>query len=434
MLRALADCNNFFASCERALNPALIGVPIVVLSNNDGCVIARSSEAKLLGIPMGAPFFQVRRVCEAHSVKVFSSNFSVYGDFSERVMEVLAKQARDFESYSIDEAFLGFPDMPEADARALGHRIRNDVLSSTGISVSIGMGATKVLCKLANERAKGDPESGGVIVVPYSSEGREEFLKGVKTRDIWGVGKGLATRLRGHGILSAQDLAEADPAFIRRLAGVVGERIALELRGIACHEIIENPEARKSIMVSRSFGRPVSDFTDLSEAIATHAVRAAEKLRQENLATSNVTVFFGTNRFQKDSEQYGTSETEEIDFLTDDLGVIGAMAQRALKRVFREGYFYKKAGVILTELSSKDVVQETLPGLGTAVPSSRNRLMKAVDTINAKLGKEVVRPASTGFERKWKSKSEQLSENSQTQENILPKTNDVPKRRIRFHE
>lgn len=156
MLRALADCNNFYASCERVLNPSLHGVPIVVLSNNDGCIVARSAEAKALGIPMGAPFFQVRRICEAHGVKVFSSNFSVYGEFSERVMAVLAEHARDFEPYSIDEAFLGFPDMPEADARALGLRIRADVLQRTGITVSIGMGATKVLCKIANERAKSE--------------------------------------------------------------------------------------------------------------------------------------------------------------------------------------------------------------------------------------------------------------------------------------
>jgi DNA polymerase V len=376
----------------------------------------------------------VRRVCEAHSVKVFSSNFSVYGDFSEQVMAVLAKHARDFEPYSIDEAFLGFPDLSEQEARVLGQKIRHDVLTTTGISVSIGMGATKVLCKLANERAKSDPTSGGVIVVPYSASGRQEFLQGIKTRDIWGVGKGLATRLKSHGILSAQDLVEADTAFIRRLAGVVGERIALELKGIPCHEIIENPETRKSIMVSRSFGRPVSDFIDLSEAVATHAIRAAEKLRQENLVTSTVTVFFGTNRFQKESLQYGASDFETVDFPTDDLGVIGAMAQRALKRVFREGYHYKKAGVILTELSSTDIIQDTLPGLGPALPASRSRLMKAVDTLNAIHGKEMVRPASTGFERKWKSKSEQLSENAIKHETNIPKANGVPKRRIRFHE
>ncbi|MFN5655837.1 MAG: Y-family DNA polymerase, partial [Verrucomicrobiota bacterium] len=255
MLRALADCNNFYASCERALDPSLIGVPIVVLSNNDGCVVARSSEAKALGIPMGAPSFEVRRTCEAHGVRIFSSNFSVYGDFSERVMAALGEQARDLEIYSVDEAFLGFPDMPDADAKALGLRIRADVLKRTGIPISLGMAPTKVLCKLANERAKADKASGGVIVVPASVEGRTAFLRGVEAEDVWGVGPGLAARLRSHGILSAIDLAEADPGFIRRIAGVVGERLALELRGISCHDIVEDAGPRKSVLVSRSFGR-----------------------------------------------------------------------------------------------------------------------------------------------------------------------------------
>ncbi|NBV49177.1 MAG: hypothetical protein EBR95_09145, partial [Verrucomicrobia bacterium] len=216
MLRALADCNNFYASCERALDPSLIGVPIVVLSNNDGCVVARSSEAKALGIPMGAPYFEVRRTCEAHGVRIFSSNFSVYGDFSERVMAALGEQARDLEIYSVDEAFLGFPDMPDADAKALGLRIRADVLKRTGIPISLGMAPTKVLCnkvlcKLANERAKADKTSGGVIVVPSDPAGRTVFLRGVEAEDVWGVGPGLAARFRSHGILSAIDLAEADP-------------------------------------------------------------------------------------------------------------------------------------------------------------------------------------------------------------------------------
>lgn len=434
MLRALADCNNFFASCERALNPALKGVPIVVLSNNDGCVIARSSEAKVLGVPMGAPFFQVRRICEAHSIKVFSSNFAVYTDFSEQVMSVLAQQARDFEPYSIDEAFLGFPDMSEAAANKLGHQIRNEVLTQTGITVSIGLGATKVLCKLANERAKSDPQAGGVIVVPYSPEGRTEFLRGVKLRDIWGVGAGLASRLRSHGIITAADLAESDPAFIRRLVGVVGERIALELRGIACHEIIEDAGDRKSIMVSRSFGRPVSDLSDLSEAVATHTVRGTEKLRNDNLQTASLTIFFGTNRHRRDLAQYGASETERFDPPTDDIGILGAAAQRLLSLIYREGYLYKKAGILLNELSPTSIVQESLPGMGGKTSHSRTRLMKAVDILNTKLGREMVRPASTGFIRQWQGKSAQQSENAQAQERKIPKSKEGPKSRIRFHE
>ncbi len=434
MLRALADCNNFFASCERAMDPTLIGVPIVVLSNNDGCVVARSSEAKALGVPMGAPFFSVRRVCEAHGIKVFSSNFAVYGDFSEKVMAVLAEHARDFEPYSIDEAFLGFPDMSESEALALGQRIRADVLKRTGIAVSIGMGATKVLCKLANERAKKEVRSGGCIVVPYGAAERMDFLKGVGAKDIWGVGSGLAARIQSHGILSAADLAEADPAFIRRLAGVVGERIALELRGVACHEIIENMGARKSIMVSRSFGRMVSDVRDLEEAIATHAARGAEKLREDGLVASSVVVFFGTNKHRQDQEQYRADEMEVLDPPTDDARAICAAAGRALARIHRDGYWYKRAGVMLLGLSPADSVQEMLPGMGAKVDPSKRRLMRAVDALNAKLGREVVRPGSTGLVRNWQGKSEQKSAASTDKEETTSPKSDAKKPRIRFHE
>lgn len=416
------------------MDPTLIGVPIVVLSNNDGCVVARSSEAKALGIPMGAPFFSVRRVCEAHGVKVFSSNFSVYGDFSERVMSVLSEHARDFEPYSIDEAFLGFPDMSEADAMALGQRIRTDVLKRTGIAVSIGMGATKVLCKIANERAKKEPQSGGCIVVPYDYDGRMHFLKGVGAKEIWGVGSGLAARIRSHGILTAADLAEADPAFIRRLVGVVGERIALELRGVACHEIIEDAGARKSIMVSRSFGRMVTDLRDMEEAIATHATRGAEKLREDGLVASTVVIFFGTNKHRLDQDQYRADEMEVLNPPTDDASQICAAAGRALARIHRDGYWYKRAGILLQGLSPADSVQEMLPGMGAAVDPLKRRLMKAVDALNAKLGRDAVRPGSTGLVRSWQGKSEQKSLASLSKsDEQLPKS-EAKKLRIRFHE
>ena len=440
MLRALADCNNFYASCERVLDPSLIGVPIVVLSNNDGCVVARSSEAKRLGIPMGAPYFEVKRVCEAHGVKVFSSNFGVYGEFSERVMAVLSEHARDFESYSIDEAFLGFPDMPEADARALGLRIRTDVLKRTGIAVSMGMGATKVLCKLANERAKSEPDAGGCLVVPFDVEGRRAFLRGVEAEDIWGVGPGLAARLRAHGILTAADLAEGDPAFIRRIAGIVGERLSLELRGIPCHEIIEDPAARQTIMVSRSFGRPVSDEADLAEAISAHASRGAEKLREDRLVASSVVVFFGTNKHRLDQEQYKADALEPLDPPTDDARLICAAAGRALRRIRRDGYLYKKAGILLQGLMPSNQIQPTLPGMGAPIDPARARLMQAVDALNAKLGREVVRPGSSGLDRKWQGKSELQSGASLTDPERLPKAKDGAKPkdglkpRIRFHE
>jgi len=434
MLRALADCNNFYASCERALDPSLIGVPIVVLSNNDGCVVARSSEAKALGIPMGAPYFEVRRTCEAHGVRIFSSNFSVYGDFSDRVMAALGEQARDLEIYSVDEAFLGFPDMPDADARALGLRIRADVLKRTGIPISLGMAPTKVLCKLANERAKTDKASGGVIVVPADVEGRTAFLRGVEAEDVWGVGPGLAARFRSHGILSALDLAEADPGFIRRIAGVVGERLALELSGISCHDIVEDAGPRKSVLVSRSFGRPITDAHELSEAIAAHAARAAEKLREDGMVASSLVVFIRTNKHRIDQEQYRGDEVEPLDPPTDDARALCAAAARALARIRRDGYMYKRAGVMLHGLTPADVVQPSLPGMGGEIDPNKDRLMKAVDALNHKLGRDAVRLASTGFEREWKGKSELQSGASLSDPTNLPKAKDGPKPRIRFHE
>ena len=434
MLRALADCNNFYASCERALNPSLIGVPIVVLSNNDGCVVARSSEAKALGIPMGAPYFEVRRTCEAHGVKIFSSNFSVYGEFSERVMAVLAEQARDLEVYSIDEAFLGFPDMPDDAALALGERIRAEVLKRTGIPVSLGMAQSKVLCKLANERVKATKLPKGCLVVPSDAAGRETFLRGVETEDVWGVGPGLGARLRAHGILSALDLARAEPTFIGRIAGVVGERLALELRGIACHELVEDAGPRKSVLVSRSFGRPVSDPAELAEAIAAHAARGAEKLREDHLVAASITVFIRTNKHRIDQEQYRADEAEPLDPPTDDARAICVAAARALARMRRDGYLYKRAGVMLGGLSSASTIQPALPGMGGEVDPMKDRLMKAVDALNHKLGREVVRLASTGFDRKWQGKSELQSGASLSDPERLPKAKDGPKPRIRFHE
>ena len=430
MLRALADCNNFYASCERVLNPALQGVPIVVLSNNDGCVIARSSEAKALGIPMGAPYFQVRRTCEAHGVKIFSSNFAVYGEFSARVMEVLASEARDIEVYSVDEAFLGFPDLPEAEAKALGRRIQQAVLAKTGLPISLGLGPTKVWCKLANEHAKQHPELGGVMVVSADEAWREAFLNKVSVEDLWGVGSGLGARLRAHGLVMASDLAKADLGYVRSFAGVVGERLALEIRGIACYEVDERALPRQTVMVSRSFGRPVQSYEDLAEAVATHAMRASEKLREEGLVAEAIGVMLRTNRHRPDQPQYRADEVECLEVFTDDARILGAAAGRALSRIYQSGYTYKKAGVMLLGLSSAHTQQPFLPGMTSAEESVQHRLMQAVDALNDKFGKDTVRLASTGWERSWQGKSELASRVA------LPwsKTVATLKSRLRFHE
>lgn len=410
MLRALADCNNFFASCERALDPALEGVPVVVLSNNDGCVVARSSEAKALGIPMGAPFFQVRRLCETHGVHVASSNFEVYGEFSTRVMEALSEHARDLEVYSIDEAFMGFPDLDDARALELGRRIRADVRARTGITVSIGLAPTTVLCKLANELCKRLPEHEGVFVMPSDAASRLALLRVVPVGDLWGVGKRTAALLRAHGLVTVGDLAEADPARVRSFAGVVGERLALEVRGTPCHGIDESGAPRKSILSSRSFGQTVTDRGDLAEALAHHAVRAAEKLREDGLVAATLVAFARTDRHREDHEQRDAQAAVQLDPPTDDGRRLAAAVAQALDAMWVPGLRWKRAGVYLADLSSSQVTQPILPGLGPPEAPQRRRLMEVMDALNAQLGKDCVRLASTGLERVWKPRSERLTD------------------------
>lgn len=436
VLRALADCNNFFASCERALNPALEGVPIVVLSNNDGCVVARSSEAKLLGIPMGAPFFQVRRLCETHGVHVASSNFEVYGDFSARVMEALAEHARDLEVYSIDEAFMGFPDMGDAQALELGRRIRADVRARTGITVSIGLAPTTVLCKLANELCKRQPELEGAFVMPSDATQRLGLLRGIPVGDLWGVGKRTASLLRAHGLVTVADLAEVEPARIRSFAGVVGERLALEVRGTPCHGIDETATPRRSILSSRSFGQVITDRADLAEALSHHAVRAAEKLREDGLVAATLVAFARTDRHREDHEQHDAEAAVRLDPPTDDGRRLSAAVAQALDAMWVPGLRWKRAGVYLADLSSSQVTQPVLPGLGPPEAPQRRRLMEVMDALNARLGKDSVRLASTGLDRAWKPRAERLTD----AKGKVPEPGDaagdprVKRTRIRFFE
>lgn len=436
VLRALADCNNFFASCERALNPALEGIPIVVLSNNDGCVVARSAEAKLLGIPMGAPFFQVRRLCETHGVHVASSNFEVYGEFSARVMEALAEHARDLEVYSIDEAFMGFPDLSDDQALALGQRIRSDVRARTGITVSIGLAPTTVLCKLANELGKREAASEGVVVMPSDAAKRHERLRGIPVGDLWGVGKRTAALLRAHGLITVADLAEIEPARIRSFAGIVGERLALEVRGTPCHDIDETATPRKSILSSRSFGQVVTDRSDLAEALSHHAVRAAEKLREDGLVAATLVAFARTDRHREDHEQHVAEAAVRLEPPTNDgRRLSGAIAQ-AMDAMWVPGLRWKRAGVYLADLSSALVTQPTLPGFGPPEAPQRRRLMEVMDALNAQLGKDSVRLASTGFDRAWKPRAERLTDSKGQVPEAGEAVNDprVKRTRIRFFE
>ena len=417
---ALVDCNNFFCSCERVFNPALQGKPVVVLSNNDGCIISRSEEAKALGIPMGAPLHEQQEVIRKHDVQVFSSNYTLYGDMSARVMSILREEVPAIEVYSIDEAFLKLPlNFDEEMARAL----RTKVLQWTGIPVCIGIGSTKMLAKLANRHAKKNKAlTGGVFDLTryWDPEG---ILADTPTDGLWGVGRNLAARLAKMGIKTALDFQHADPSAIRKSMGVVGERMFRELNGISCLELETMPPDRKGVMASRSFGSPVESLEELEEALANHVARAGEKIRRFGLLATGMEVFLQTNRFRADQPQYSPGIGRTLDRATHSTSELMATARDLLQRIYRPGYRYKKTGVQLTNLVSQEEYQ---PGLFDQVKPGRIDVDKIVDEINRRLGdpkNPVITRASQGTEREgrgWKMKSERHSPHYTTDWNQLP--------------
>jgi DNA polymerase V len=420
---ALVDCNNFFCSCERVFNPALMDKPVVVLSNNDGCIISRSEEAKALGIPMGAPLHEQQEVIRKHGVHVFSSNYTLYGDMSSRVMSILREEVPAIEVYSIDEAFLRLPgNFDEEMARAL----RTKVLQWTGIPVCIGIGSTKLLAKLANRHAKKNKAlTGGVFDLTRYSD-PEGILADTPTDGIWGVGRNLAARLAKMGIRTALDFQHADPAAIRKSMGVVGERIFRELNGISCLELETMPPDRKGVMASRSFGSPVESLEELEEALANHVARAGEKIRRFGLLATGMEVFLQTNRFRKDQPQYSPGVGITLDRPTNATAELMKTASDLLHRIYRSGYRYKKTGVQLTNLVSEEGFQ---PSLFDQAKPGRIDVDKIVDEINRRLGdpkNPVITRASQGTERSgkenngWRMKSERHSPHYTTDWNQLP--------------
>jgi DNA polymerase V len=402
---ALVDCNNFYASCERLFQPALRGKPVVVLSNNDGCVIARSNEAKALGIKMGEPWHLCRTRTDTQSVIVRSSNYTLYGDMSARVMQTLSGFTPDLEIYSIDEAFLdftGFENRLETHAREL----RQTVLQWTGIPVSVGIAPTKTLAKLANRQAKKDPKSGGVLML-FSREAQEDALARIELTDLWGIADRLATRLIALGINTPLDLRNADAKFMRERFSVVMERMTLELQGIPCITFEEAPPDKKSIMASRSFGRMVTEKRELEEAVSTHAVRAAEKMRRQNLATGRLVVFIHTNQFRPQDRQHFAEQTIRLPVATADTGKLTSAALRALNAIYQPGHSYKKAGVMLLDLIPASRVQGGLFDLPDG-PRSMKR-MKAIDALNKRYGRDTISLGTSGRKRGWKLRNDFIS-------------------------
>lgn len=402
---ALVDCNNFYASCERLFQPQLRGKPVVVLSNNDGCVIARSNEAKALGIGMGDPWHLSKAKFVKHGVIVRSSNYTLYGDLSARVMTVLRTFTPNLEVYSIDEAFLcfeGFENRLEEHARDL----RATVLQWTGIPVSVGIAPTKTLAKVANRTAKKQPGRGGVCLLLTETD-QVDALAALELTDLWGVAGRMSKRLNALGIVTPLHLRDADPSLVRDRLGVVMERMALELRGIPCLGLVETNPASKSILASRSFGRTVVDRHELDEAVSSHVERAAEKLRRQKLCASVLRVFVMTNPFKPQENQYCAAHAVRLPIASADTSRLLAAAKQAVGKLWRDGYRYKKAGVELLELVPAASAQGDLWSKPDNVRS--RTLMSAVDRLNVENGRSTVRFAASGVQQGWKLRSEQRS-------------------------
>jgi DNA polymerase V len=401
---ALVDCNNFYASCERVFQPKLRGQPVVVLSNNDGCVIARSNEAKALGVEMGAPWHLNKEFFAKHRVIVRSSNYTLYGDMSGRVMNILAGFTPDLEIYSIDEAFLslaGFETRLGSHVREL----RATVLQWTGIPVSVGVAATKTLAKVANRVAKKSPARAGVFVMLEPAE-VDAGLGALELRDLWGVARRTEARLLALDIRTPLQLRDSDPRYMREQFSVVMERMVLELRGMACIGLEETTPDKKSIIASRSFGRAVLSIEEMREAVASYAARAAEKMRRQTLVTAHVTVFVETNSFRTQDQQYHASRSIRLPVASADTGRLTHAALRALEAVYKPDYRYKKAGVMLLDLHKAEKAQ---PGLFDDVddPASHAR-MSAIDALNKRFG-QAIWYASAGTRKQWAMKRERIS-------------------------
>lgn len=395
---ALLDANNFFASCEKVFNPALEDRPVVVLSGNDACVVSRSPEAKAIGIKMQAMGSEVKRYVKSHGLCIFSTNPPLYRDMSTRVMQTLSHFCPSVEVYSIDEAFLdltGFNDLLD-----YAQQIRTTVKRWTGIPVSIGIAPTKTLAKIANHRAKVDPSSGGVVDLTGRSD-LDEILAQVEVREVWGIGRNIAETLRSRGIHTALQLKQADRDWVRNRLSVITLRTVLELGGMSCLPVENSSETQKGMMVTRCFGRPVTQLAEMKEAVATHTSRLAEKLRQERLATDLLVVSMRTNRFV-DTPQYEASREVKLDAPTNNTDLLLPLALKAVEDIFRSGFQYYKAGVYASHLVEADLVQPSL----FDVPTDRKseRLMQAVDQINQKLGTGSIKYAAVGLKQDWKTR------------------------------
>lgn len=410
---ALVDCNNFYASCERLFRPDLQQRRILVLSNNDGCVIARSNETKTLGIKMGEPYFKIKGFCKKHHIQVFSSNYALYGDLSHRVMSVISEAWPSIEIYSIDEAFLDLSTHPSPETFCTA--LQQKILKYTGIPTSIGLGPTKTLAKLANAIAKKELK----IPVFYLSPDMP-WLDRMQVEDIWGVGRQWSKRLHAAGVHTAADLKKTDPHWLQQLFSVVLQRTAYELAGQACLEL-EAIVPRQSIQCSRSFGVMQTEYSALSQAISHHCARAFEILRTQKLRAQHVSVFINSNRFRTDQPQYHPSIDVTLAYPTDDLMKLTKAALSCLQKIYRAGIYYQKSGIMLTNLSGHTLQQlDLFHDEGSDLATQKEQLMQLVDQINARFGRQHLHLASDGLEQRYAMKSEMKSPRYTTTWSELP--------------
>ena len=413
---ALIDCNSFYVSCERLFNPKIQNVPVVVLSNNDGCVISRSTEAKKLGIRMGEPYFKVKDLVKKNNVQIFSSNYALYGDLSRRVMKVLKGFTDRIEIYSIDEAFLDLSHIKDEEIEEYGKRIRERVLKWTGIPTSVGISNTKTLSKVANNIAK--KNKAGVI---FLKKNIDEILKIFDISDVWGVGKQLSKLYKKNGINNAYKLKNISNTWVKKSTNVLGAKTVMELRGIPCIGLETEETKRKSCCVSRSFGKKVQSLDKLKESITTHCLNAAEKIRTDKQTTRAITVFVRTSPFDKNRKYYSNSITIELPISSNNSIELVKIAIKGLEKIYKYGYLYQKAGIILSKL--KDTSEKEFNLLAPILETKSKTLMRAIDFTNAKYGRNAISIAQAGIKNDWKMRREHSSKIDTASFDLLPKIN-----------
>ena len=413
---ALVDCNNFYASCERVFNPKLDKKPIVILSNNDGCVISRSNEAKALGIPMGAPAFKYDALFKKNRVHVFSSNFPLYGDMSSRVMNILSSYTPNIEIYSIDEAFLELKGFENYDLEKYGQEMRSRILKWTGIPVSVGIAPTKALAKVANRISKKfDSKTGGVYVLSSEIK-RVKALKWLKIEDVWGIGYKHSERLKNHNINKAYDFTKLPDSWVKKQMSIVGLRLKKELEGESVLSLEENRSPKKAIATTRSFEKNLTTFEDLKERVSTFAIFCSEKLRSQKSSCNSIYVFVKSNRHQKDTIQYQNGIVMTLPYASNSSITISKCAVEGLRKIYKKDVKYKKAGVIVMGIIPNNKHQLNI---FEKEDPKHNVIMKTLDFIAKKEGVSKIKLASQDLKKIWKMKQTRLSSRYTTELNEI---------------